>query len=224
MKLAFIILIKVATINLLFSAGALAKPNVILIFVDDLGYCDSEIYRCEEIKTPNIKKLADSGVSFSAGYVTSPVCSPSRASLLTGKYQQRFGHEFLPDAVPQKKAGLPTDQITIADKLQDLGYVTGLVGKWHLGTRDEYHPLNRGFDYFYGLLTEGSDYLDPTNPDARIIYRKWRGEYPPRINSSSELWLGRDSDSIFENKEKLVEERYLTDAFTSKAVSFISEH
>ena len=66
---------------------------------------------------------------------------------------------------------MPIDQITIADKLQDLGYVTGLVGKWHLGTRDEYHPLNRGFDYFYGLLTEGSDYLDPTNPDARIIYR-----------------------------------------------------
>ena len=208
----------------LLSANIYAKPNIILIFVDDLGYCDSEIYGCEEIKTPNIKKLADSGVSFSAGYVTSPVCSPSRASLLTGKYQQRFGHEFLPDAVPQKKAGLPIDQITIADKLQDLGYVTGLVGKWHLGTRDEYHPLNRGFDYFYGLLTEGSDYLDPTNPDARIIYRKWRGEYPPRINSSSELWSGRDSDSIFENKEKLVEERYLTDAFTSKATSFISEH
>ena len=96
---------------------------------------------------------------------------------------------------------MPIDQITIADKLQDLGYVTGLVGKWHLGTRDEYHPLNRGL-IIYGLLTEGSDYLDPTNPDARIIYRKWRGEYP-RINSSSELWSGRDSDSIFENKENL---------------------
>ena len=221
MKLAFFLLIKAATINLLFCASTIAKPNVILIFVDDLGYCDSEIYGCENVPTPNLKKLAQDGVSFASGYVTSPVCSPSRASLLTGKYQQRFGHEFLPDALPN--TGLPESEITLATKLQSLNYYTGMVGKWHLGSANQFHPINRGFDSFFGLLSSGSDYLDPTRPDAKIISRLWRGLNAP-VQKEGDPWLGRDRDTIFINKKKIVEESYLTDAFTREAVTFINEH
>ena len=147
------------------------RPNIVLIFVDDLGYCDSELYGCDAVPTPNIKRLADDGVLFTNGYVTSPVCSPSRAGLLTGRYQQRFGHEFLPDNAPGGAAGLPLGEVTLADAIREAGYVTGMVGKWHLGTQEKFNPINRGFDEFFGMVTWGADYLDPTREDARIVRR-----------------------------------------------------
>jgi hypothetical protein len=98
-------------ILLLFCAthamGAETRPNIILIFVDDLGYCDTELYGCDRVPTPNIKRIAEQGVLFTDGYVSSPVCSQSRAGLLTGRHQQRFGHEFLPSVYEKNSAGLP---------------------------------------------------------------------------------------------------------------------
>ena len=126
------------------------KPNIVFIFADDLGYGDTGIYGSDVIQTPNIDALARDGVRFTQGYVSHPVCSPSRAGLLTGRYQQRHGWEFNP-AGRDSAVGLDLEQRTIADELKSLGYTTGMVGKWHLGQANDYHPLSRGFDsYFRG--------------------------------------------------------------------------
>ena len=197
-------------------------PNVVLIFVDDLGYCDSELYGCDTVPTPNIKRIADEGVLFTDGYVSSPVCSPSRAGLLTGRYQQRFGHEFL--VGPESDAGLPVEEVTLADAMKKAGHATGMVGKWHLGSEEQFHPVNRGFDEFFGMTTWGADYLDPTREDARIIRRA--GAIPNEGESSSEppQWKGRGNDTLMRGTTLVEEHDYLTDAFTREAVAFINEH
>lgn len=196
-----------------------SRPNIVLIFVDDVGYCDSELYGCDAVPTPNIKQLADDGALFTAGYVTSPVCSPSRASLLTGRYQHRFGHEFLPEGDLEGNGGLPVGEITLADAMQDAGYVTGMVGKWHLGSKDEFHPLNRGFDELFGMVTWGADYADPTRSDVHV----WTHPLAPPIDPDAS-WAGRGPDSILRGTEVVDEPDYLTDAFSREAVAFITEH
>ena len=134
MRLFFKLILVLGCVANAYGADA-TPPNVVLIFVDDLGYCDSELYGCDTVPTPNIKRIADEGVLFTDGYVSSPVCSPSRAGLLTGRYQQRFGHEFLPGFAPDDDNGLPPEEVTLADALKEAGYVTGMVGKWHLVLR-----------------------------------------------------------------------------------------
>lgn len=124
------------------------KPNILLIVGDDMGYADVGFHGCKDIPTPNLDALAASGVQFTNGYVTGPYCSPTRAGLLTGRYQQRFGHEFNPNG----KNGMPVTETTIADRLKAAGYATGLVGKWHLGSEPAMHPQQRGFDEFFGFL------------------------------------------------------------------------
>src|SRR5437867_1321800 len=118
------------------------KPNVIVLLADDLGYADVGFQGCKDIPTPHLDALAKAGVRCTAGYVSCPVCSPTRAGLLTGRYQQRFGHEFNPGPPAQanKEFGLPLSQTTIADRLKAAGYVTGMVGKWHLGLQPKFHP------------------------------------------------------------------------------------
>ena len=192
------------------------RPNIVLIFVDDVGYCDTEMYGCDAVPTPNIKQLADEGALFTAGYVTSPVCSPSRAALLTGRYQHRFGHEFLPEADPGGNGGLPVAEITLADALSDAGYVTGMVGKWHLGAQENFHPLNRGFDEFYGMVTWGADYADPTREDVRV----WTHPLAPPQDPDFE-WAGRGADTVMRGRQPVDEEAYLTEAFTREAIAFI---
>lgn len=139
------------------------KPNIILILADDLGFADLGLQGSLQISTPNIDALAAEGVNFTQAYVSSPVCSPSRAGLLTGRNQVTFGYDnnlaennlgFDPEF-----AGLPIGEKTIADRLKDAGYVSGLIGKWHLGSKDQFHPLNRGFDEFWGYLGGGHDYF-----------------------------------------------------------------
>ena len=136
------------------------KPNIILIFVDDLGYSDLGCQGCDDIPTPYIDSLAAYGIRFTNGYVTAPVCSPSRAGIMTGRYQQRFGHEFNPGSEENASSnfGLPLTEITLADRLKSLGYATGIVGKWHLGFNEAFHPLQRGFDEFFGFLGGGHTY------------------------------------------------------------------
>ncbi len=121
-----------------------------------MGYADVGFHGCKDIPTPNLDALAASGVRFTSGYVSGPYCSPTRAGLLTGRYQQRFGHEFNPDRAGQ---GLPLTEKTIADHLKAAGYATGLVGKWHLGSQPEMHPQKRGFEEFYGFLAGSHSYF-----------------------------------------------------------------
>lgn len=145
-------------------------PNFILIVADDLGFADLGFNGSTQTKTPNIDRLASSGVRFTQGYVSSSVCSPSRAGMLTGRNQVEFGHDnnlggkqpgFDPNFI-----GLPIGEKTIADRLKSLGYKTGLVGKWHLGDLPHFHPLKRGFDEFWGYTGGGHDYF-VAKPDGR---------------------------------------------------------
>jgi arylsulfatase A-like enzyme len=134
------------------------KPNILFIVGDDMGYADVGFNGCKDIPTPNLDALAASGVRFTSGYVSGPYCSPTRAGLLTGRYQTRFGHEFNPAG----GHGLPATEATIAQRLKAAGYVTGLVGKWHLGAQPEMRPPKRGFDEFYGFLGGAHSYVNAT--------------------------------------------------------------
>ena len=138
------------------SAADTRKPNILFIVGDDMGYADVGFHGCKDIPTPHLDALAASGVRFTSGYVSGPYCSPTRAGLLTGRYQNRFGHEFNPGA---PNSGLPLAEKTIADRLKAAGYVTGLVGKWHLGNLPEMQPQKRGFDEFFGFLGGAHSYF-----------------------------------------------------------------
>lgn len=131
------------------------KPNILFIVGDDMGYADVGFHGCKDIPTPNLDALAASGIRFTSGYVSGPYCSPTRAALLTGRYQNRFGHEFNPSG----SHGMPLTETTIAQRLKAAGYATGLVGKWHLGAEPAMRPPQRGFDEFYGFLGGAHSYV-----------------------------------------------------------------
>lgn len=171
------------------------KPNILVILADDMGHADVGFTGCHDIPTPSLDALASSGVRCSNGYVSGPYCSPTRAGLLTGRYQQRFGHEFNPGGEAGGAGfGLPVAETTIADRLRSAGYATGLVGKWHLGGEPKFHPQKRGFDEFFGFLG---------------------GAHPYRPGAGAEIYRGT---------EAVREEEYLTDAFGREAASFIGRH
>jgi len=132
-------------------------PNILIIVGDDMGYADVGFHGCKDIPTPHLDRLAKGGIQFTNGYVTGPYCSPTRAALLTGRYQQRFGHEFNPSGNAE---GLPLSETTLADRLQEVGYKTGLVGKWHLGSAPDRRPLRRGFQEFFGFLGGAHSYFE----------------------------------------------------------------
>ncbi len=157
MKQTIFLLITGISIGMPFPNEANAKkPNILFIVGDDMGYGDVGFNQCKDIPTPNLDALAASGVQFSSGYVSGPYCSPTRAGLLTGRYQQRFGHEFNPTGLN----GLPLTETTIANHLKGAGYATGIVGKWHLGNQPAMHPQKRGFDEFFGFLAGAHSYFN----------------------------------------------------------------
>ncbi|TWT54948.1 Arylsulfatase [Rubripirellula amarantea] len=136
------------------------RPNIVLIMADDMGYADTGFTGATDIETPNLDALAASGVTFTNGYVTHPYCGPSRAGLLSGRYQQRFGFETNPAYDPSNPyVGIDPSETLFPAKLQKAGYRTGIIGKWHLGAATPFHPNHRGFDYFYGFLGGGHDYF-----------------------------------------------------------------
>src|SRR3954470_4379837 len=137
-------------------AAEVRKPNILFIVGDDMGFGDVGFHGCKDIPTPNLDALAASGVRFTNGYVSGPYCSPTRAAVLTGRYQQKFGHEFNPGGGTQ---GMPVTETTIANRLKDAGYATALVGKWHLGAREDMQPPKRGFDEFFGFLGGAHSYV-----------------------------------------------------------------
>lgn len=147
---------------LLISATLVAaeKPNIIVFMADDMGYADTGFTGSKDILTPNLDQLAASGVVFKQGYVNHPFCGPSRAALLSGRYQHRFGFETNPAYDPSNTImGIDPGERLFPKRLQKAGYVTACVGKWHLGAAQDFHPLKRGFDYFYGFLGGGHDYF-----------------------------------------------------------------
>ena len=195
-------------------------PNVIVIVADDLGYGELGCYGGKDAPSPHLDAMARAGARCTAGYVTCPVCSPTRAGLLTGRYQQRFGHE---NNIAQsfelqhpELMGLPLDEQTLAERLKAAGYRTAAVGKWHLGVHDRYHPLSQGFDEFFGFLDGGRAYLPDDDPGN--FYVKSSSPYPKvpfKENGRSPVMRGR---------EVVRESEYLTDAFTREALTFIDSH
>lgn len=151
-----IILLLCLLLNSSLLVPAASPPNILFIVGDDMGYADVGFNGSKEIPTPNLDALAASGVRFTSGYVSGPYCSPTRAGLLTGRHQSRFGHEFNPAG----GHGLPLTETTIANRLKAAGYATGLVGKWHLGAAPEMRPPRRGFDEFYGFLGGAHSYVN----------------------------------------------------------------
>ena len=165
------------------AADATDRPNLLLIFADDMGYGDLSCYGSKQISTPRLDALAAGGVRCTDGYVSGSVCAPSRAGLLTGRAGSRFGFETNlggSRSTPPEYEGLPLDEITIADRLGALGYRTGLVGKWHQGQSvPGHHPLRRGFDYFFGMLKGNHNYF-PHGPEEPVILRRGEAGGDPR--------------------------------------------
>lgn len=153
------------------AAAAPTKPNILILVADDMGYADSGVYNCQDIPTPNIDSLAKNGARFASGYTSGCVCSPSRAGLLTGRYQQRFGFDANAEGSKPADKGpraLDIQQVTFAQRMKALGYITGIIGKWHVGSGEGYLPTQRGFDEFYGYLPYGIAAEPPHGPP---IYR-----------------------------------------------------
>ncbi len=175
-------------------------PNILLIVADDLGYGELSCQGyTSQVPTPHIDSIAQNGVRFTSGYVSGPYCSPTRAGLMTGRYQQRFGYELNPGPahLTPPTVGLPTSEKTIGDRLKAAGYVTGWIGKSHLGYAPQFHPLKRGFDEFFGFLGGKHDFLDV---DAE------------------------PTDPILRGTERIRSLDYLTDAFGRETSAFMAKH
>ncbi|RME70991.1 MAG: sulfatase [Verrucomicrobia bacterium] len=193
------------------AASATRPPNLVLIIADDAGYGDFGFQGSRLIPTPHLDQLRAEGMRFEQAYVTAAVCGPSRAGILTGRYQQRFGFEEnnVPGYMSPSsrllgdEMGLPLDQPTIGDHLKALGYRTGYIGKWHQGNADRYHPTRRGFDHFVGFRGGARDYFTPDDtyfekrPEDRIEYGFGHYEEPGT---------------------------YLTDFFADEAIRFVREN
>lgn len=182
-----------------FQGHATGKPNVLLILADDLGYGEvtAQGYT-QDIPTPHIDSIAKNGVRFSSGYVSGPYCSPTRAGLLTGRYQQRFGHEFNPGPSPVESFGLDLKQKTLGDHFKNLGYATGWFGKSHLGNKPEFHPNKRGFDEFYGFLGGAHTYLSAATADPI----QHNGKPVDKIDYATESFAAEAVKFIGANKGK----------------------
>ena len=221
-----------------FAADAKAKqPNIILLVADDLGYGELGCQGNRQVATPNIDSIAANGVRFTQGYVTAPNCSPSRAGFLTGKIATRFGYEFNPTGAKSEnpEIGLPASETTLAEMLRDVGYTTGLVGKWHLGSSSAYHPQRHGFDEFFGFLQEGHYYVPPPWQSMTTMLRRkslpgneqgrWTSErliYSTHMEHDEPAYDA--NNPILRGSQPVDEKLHLTDAFTRESVDFISRH
>lgn len=178
-----------------------AQPNIVVILADDLGYGDVGVYGCKDVPTPHIDSIAKNGVRFTNGYADHPVCSPSRAGLMAGRYQQRFGfeHNSGPERFASPKFGVPRSVPILAEKLKGAGYATGMMGKWHIGFREGLRPHERGFDETY------------------VFHSGARSFYPKSTR--------RNNAPLMRNGKPFEEEtEYLTDAFARESVSFIEKN
>jgi arylsulfatase A-like enzyme len=184
------------------AAAAEPKPNILLIVSDDHGYADVGFQGCKDIPTPHLDQLARSGLHCTSGYVSHPFCSPTRAGLMTGRYQQRFGHENNVFYDPfDHREGLPVSEKLLPAFLKDAGYVTGWIGKWHLGAAAEFRPLQRGFTETFGFIGGGHR------------YQNWK------VNPAVEYQV-----PIERNGTPVEVAKHLTVAFGEESAAFIRRH
>jgi len=175
------------------------SPNIILIMADDLGYGDISCYGSEFINTPVLDKMASEGIKFTDYHSNGAVCTPTRAALMTGNYQQRAGLEGVIYAqIGKRMYGISSSEKTIAEYFKEAGYITGAFGKWHLGYKPEFNPIKHGFDEFYGYVSGNVDY---------ISHRDGIGLY--------DWWLNADTS---------YEEGYVTDLITNHALGFMENN
>ncbi len=180
-----------------FAAAPVPPPNVVLVLIDDMGYADLGSYGARDIRTPHIDRLARQGVRLTDFYSNGPVCSPTRAALLTGRYQQRVGIEWA--MMPtDRDAGLPRSEITLPRMLKDAGYRTAIFGKWHLGYKPDFMPKAHGFDEYFGIIGGNADMYSH-------LYRTGANE-------------------LFEGDDPVKRPGYLTDLITDRGVAFIDKN
>ncbi len=195
--------LSLAALTVLAHGAEARKPNILLIVADDLGYGELTAQGfTQEIPTPHIDSIAKGGTRFTSGYVSGPYCSPTRAGLLTGRYQQRTGHEFNPGPAPVAgvKVGLDLNEKTLGDRLHAAGYTNAWIGKSHLGYDPEFHPLKRGFDYYFGFLGGAHSYLDYEGKGRDPIQRNGT---PVKAGDYLTDDLGREAAEFIEkNKDK----------------------
>ncbi|MBC6997085.1 sulfatase-like hydrolase/transferase [Cytophaga sp. FL35] len=183
------------------SLGAQDKPNIIVVLTDDQGWADVGFNGATDIPTPQLDALAKEGVVFENGYVSHPYCSPSRAGLLTGRYQARFGHDCnMPyDDENDASVGTPLKEKMISEALKEQGYATAAIGKWHVGDHPDLHPPKQGFDHWFGFAGGAMNFWGTPNGPLRTIYRNNDPVDPAELS-------------------------YLTDDFTEEAIHFIKRH
>lgn len=196
---------------------ALDRPNIVVIMCDDLGYSDVGFNGSKDIRTPELDRLAHGGTLFSSGYVAHPFCGPSRMGFMAGRYPHEFGAPFnLPQSglgiEEYNRKGIPTSEVLISEVLQDAGYYTGAVGKWHLGMEADFHPNNRGFDDFYGFLGGGHRYFPEQFQPAYERQRK-RGV----------KWINDYLTPLEHNGKPVQETEYITDALSREAVRLVRD-
>ena len=197
------------------SGQAPRPPNIIIIMADDLGYGDLGCYGHPSIRTPNLDRMAAEGMRFTDFYSSAPVCTPSRAGLMTGRLPVRTGMSSNTRRVlfPDSAGGLPADEITIARALKSRGYATACVGKWHLGHLPQYLPTRHGFDFYFGIPYSNDMDRDPASPRGRD------GMFNPRI----EYWkvpLLRNEAEV----ERPVDQQTLTRRYTEEALRWIGQN
>ncbi len=211
--LALLALAMLSGLDPLWAQNRQGKPNIIFILMDDLGHADLGCTGAKDLRTPHIDRLASEGVRFRTFYANAPVCTPTRAAFITGRYQQRVGLEwafgFTAEQFRRQEGrwvpetdmyapGLPPQERYLPALLRRAGYRCGAFGKWHLGFRPEFNPLRHGFDEYFGVLTGHADYYS---------YKYFDGTYVLR-----------------ENDKAVAAKGYLTDLLTDKAVDFIKRH
>ena len=178
-------------------ADTATRPNVIIFFMDDLGYGDLHVDGATDARTPHLDRLAREGMRLTDCYAAAPVCTPTRAAFMTGRYQHRVGLEAVLTPL-NADLGLSPSEPTLPRLLKNAGYATGLVGKWHLGSKPEFHPNRHGFDEFFGFLSGAVDYYTHRGPSGR--------------------------HDLYENDRPIELTTYLTDEISSRAISFVERH
>jgi len=189
------------------------RPNILVVLCDDLGYNDVGFNGSTDIVTPNLDKLANGGITFTSAYVTHPFCGPSRASIMTGRYPHAIGTPYnLSDDGSRSELGVPVKETFISNVLQDAGYHTAAIGKWHLGFNPEYQPNQRGFDDFYGFLAGGHDYFP----------EKFNETYQRQVKAGVSP-IREYIRPLLHNNEPVEEKEYITDALSREAIRVIHE-
>jgi arylsulfatase A-like enzyme len=199
-----VFILAVLILGVSLQAQAQRPPNVVLVMMDDLGYGDLGSYGALDVRTPNIDRVAHEGVRLTDAYANGPVCTPTRAALISGRYQQRVGLEGLLTVSPaDRELGLPALGTSLPALLKTNGYATALVGKWHLGWKPEFGPIAHGFEEFYGFLSGAHSY---------------------HTNRAEIFQVGAGAPDLFENTKPVEATGYLTDEITRRAVGFITRH